>query len=73
LIFIEGFRNLIYPTILCVKNYKEIKNQLKDNIKMISGLICKDSELSEEDYQDIPIVDIEKDFKKFILLFDIER
>jgi len=35
LIFIEGFRNLDYPTILCAKNLSELESQLTNNVRMI--------------------------------------
>ncbi|MHA1255716.1 MAG: molybdopterin-guanine dinucleotide biosynthesis protein MobB, partial [Promethearchaeota archaeon] len=40
LVFTEGFRSLEAPTIICLKELKELKPQYNENIKMISGLIC---------------------------------
>ena len=71
LIFIEGFRNLNYPTILCVKNFKEIESQLTSHVKMISGLICKEN-IRNSDNLDLPIVNIEKEFGKFLEIFDLK-
>ncbi|MFW9897239.1 MAG: molybdopterin-guanine dinucleotide biosynthesis protein B [Candidatus Thorarchaeota archaeon] len=70
LLITEGFRNLHNPTLLCVKNIEEIEPQLNENIKMISGLIC-----SDEKYCDIfsypPILDLDKNFHKFLEIFNI--
>ena len=71
LIFIEGFRNLKYPTILCVKNSDEIEAQLTEYVKMISGLICKRNERIS-DILGLPIVNIEKDFRKFLEIFNLK-
>lgn len=72
LIFIEGFRNLKYPTILCVKDLDEIESQLTTHVKMISGLICKKKSNRNLDNLNIPIVDIEKNFQKFLEIFDLK-
>ncbi|MFX1345909.1 MAG: molybdopterin-guanine dinucleotide biosynthesis protein B [Promethearchaeota archaeon] len=69
-IFTEGFRNLNNPTILCISNIDEIKPQLSDNVKMISGIICRKRSINKMT-SDIPIIDIEEDFQKFLDLFDI--
>lgn len=70
LFFIEGFKSLDYPSILCVKDYDDIENQLNNNIKMISGLICtKNNEKTR--VLKIPIVDIDKEFEKFLAIFRI--
>ncbi len=71
LIFIEGFRNLNYPTILCAKNFKEIESQLSIDVRMISGLICKENDRNSE-ILDLPIVNIEKEFQKFLEIFDLK-
>ena len=40
---------------------------------MISGLICtKDANKSEKTKQDIPILDIQDDFDKFLEIFNID-
>ncbi len=69
-LFIEGFRNLSFPTILCINDLSEIKPQLTNQVKMISGLITtKPSELQEE--KGIPIIDIHKEFDKFLNIFKL--
>jgi molybdopterin-guanine dinucleotide biosynthesis protein B len=71
LFFIEGFRNLEYPTILCVKELGDIKPQLNTHVKMISGLICKKKEEISTNI-DIPFVNINEDFQKFLEIFDLK-
>jgi len=70
IIFFESFRNLPYPTVLCVKEFKDIKEQLSENVIMISGLITK-SEFAQNEELDIPVIDIDKDFKEFCKIFKI--
>ena len=68
LLFIEGFRKVNYPSILCVKEIDEIETQKNPNVKMISGIISLD------DYEEkvgVPFVNIDNDFQKFLKLFDI--
>ncbi|MFX0148277.1 MAG: molybdopterin-guanine dinucleotide biosynthesis protein B [Candidatus Hodarchaeota archaeon] len=70
ILFIEGFRNLNFPTILCVKNFSEIKSQLTKKVKMISGLVTK----NQTDLQaeiDLPIIDIINNFERFLNIFKI--
>ncbi len=67
----EGFRNLNNPTILCVKKLEEIEEQLTENVKMISGIICL-SNLKIASFLNTPIIDIEKDFEKFLKIFNIK-
>ncbi|MFW9946986.1 MAG: molybdopterin-guanine dinucleotide biosynthesis protein B [Candidatus Odinarchaeota archaeon] len=70
ILFIEGFRTLSFPTILCVNDLSEIKPQLTNQVKMISGLITtKTNEPQEE--KGIPIININKDFNKFLNIFKI--
>ena len=71
MIFTEGFRTLEYPTILCVRELKEIESQLTQNVKMISGLICGKNEITDYNLN-IPIINIEKDFQKFLTIFNIK-
>ncbi|GAJ00226.1 unnamed protein product [marine sediment metagenome] len=71
IIFTEGFRNLAYPTILCVKELSEIKPQLNENIKAISGLITT-SKLSQKSEIKLPIVDAEENFENFLKIFEIK-
>ncbi|MFX1324636.1 MAG: molybdopterin-guanine dinucleotide biosynthesis protein B [Promethearchaeota archaeon] len=65
LIITEGLRDSNHPTILCVKNIDEIDPQLNNNVKIISGIICS-NQVKPESYSNVPILDIEKDFKKFL-------
>ncbi|MBA7531511.1 hypothetical protein ES705_23724 [subsurface metagenome] len=71
IIFTEGFRNLSFPTILCVKEISEIKPQLNENVKAISGLITT-SKLSQKSESKLPIVDAEENFKSFLKVFEIK-
>lgn len=68
LLFIEGFRKINYPTILCVKKSDEINPQINPNVKMISGIINSNE---YEEIEELPLVNIETDFQKFLKLFDI--
>jgi molybdopterin-guanine dinucleotide biosynthesis protein MobB len=70
LIFFESFRNLPYPTILCVENLSQIGEQLNKNVKMISGLIATRKFIRTEELK-LPIVDIEKNFKEFCKIFEL--
>ena len=70
IIFFESFRNLPYPTILCVEDFKDVKEQLSENVKMISGLITKNTFAQNEELG-IPVVDVDKNFKKFCKIFKI--
>ncbi|MFX1361432.1 MAG: molybdopterin-guanine dinucleotide biosynthesis protein B [Promethearchaeota archaeon] len=70
ILFLEGFRNLPFPAILCINDLPEIKPQLTNQVKMISGLITtKPNELQEE--IGIPIIDIHKEFDKFLNIFKV--
>jgi len=71
LIFIEGFRNLEYPTILCVKDLEDVKSQLTIHVKMISGLICEKNNVISDNFN-LPFVNIEKQFQKFLEIFDLK-
>jgi len=70
LIIIEGFRDAPYPTILCVKEFKDIEVQLNKNVKLISGLIAL-NKISKEREDQIPIFSIQQNFKRFINKFNI--
>ncbi|MFX1394478.1 MAG: molybdopterin-guanine dinucleotide biosynthesis protein B [Promethearchaeota archaeon] len=73
LIFIEGFRNLDYPTILCVKNLEEIESQLTNNVRMISGMICSNfTHKNKKINKNLLIIDIQKEFEKFLKIFNIK-
>ncbi|MHA1931553.1 MAG: molybdopterin-guanine dinucleotide biosynthesis protein B [Promethearchaeota archaeon] len=67
----EGFRHLNHPTILCVKNLEDIKAQLNKNVKIISGLVISE-EIHRDVFQDLPILDLEKDFQQFLEIFIIK-
>ena len=71
LIFIEGFRNLEYPTILCVKDLEDIESQLNIHVRMISGLICEKNKVISDNFN-LPFVNIEKEFQKFLEIFDLK-
>ena len=70
LLFIEGFRGLLYPSILCVENTKNIQTQLSENVKMISGLITAQSKPLDH-YFEIPVIDINKNFEVFVKIFNL--
>ena len=71
IVITEGFRNLNQPTVLCSSNLKEIKEQLSENVKMISGVICsKDN--SNKKILDLPIIDINSHFSRFLDIFGIK-
>ena len=70
LVIIEGFRNVSYPTILCVKELQDIDAQLSNNVKLISGLITLNKFSEERDFQ-IPIFSIQQNFERFTKIFNI--
>ncbi len=70
LIILEGFRNVSYPTILCVKELQDIDSQLNKNVKLISGLITL-NKFSEERESQIPIFSIIQNFERFTKIFNI--
>lgn len=70
LIIIEGFRNVSYPTILCVKELQDIDVQLNKSVRLISGLITLKKFSKEREFQ-IPIFSIPHNFKRFTKIFDI--
>ncbi len=70
LIIIESFRDVSYPTILCVKELKEIDAQLNKNVKLISGVITL-NKFSEEREDQIPIFSIRQNFERFSKIFNI--
>jgi len=70
IIFTEGFRNLNNPTVLCIAKSNEIEEQLTENVKMISGVISL-RDLKEKDVSDLPIINIEREFSKFLEIFAI--
>lgn len=70
-IFIEGFRNLKIPSILCVQNEADIKSQISNEVKLISGLITIKKGYPKK-YHEIPAINIENDFQIFKKTFEIE-
>jgi len=70
LIILEGFRNVSYPTILCVKEIQDIDDQLNNHVKLISGLITL-NKFSEEKELQIPIFSIQQNFDRFSKIFNI--
>lgn len=71
LVFTEGFRSLEAPTIICLKELKELKPQYNENIKMISGLICVKNRDESNEFN-VPVIDIQTDFDKFVKIFEIK-
>lgn len=71
LVFTEGFRSLEAPTIICLKELKELKPQYNENIKMISGLICAKNRDFTNEFK-LPIIDIQTDFDEFVKIFKIK-
>ncbi|MFX1497811.1 MAG: molybdopterin-guanine dinucleotide biosynthesis protein B [Promethearchaeota archaeon] len=71
IIFIEGFRNLVFPKVLCIKELSEIKSQLTNKVKMISGLFAK-NRTQFEGKIDLPFIDITTDFERFLHIFKIK-
>ena len=72
LIFLEGFRDLPYPTILCLKSWDDLEPQLNNRVKMISGLICSQNGYNNKKIrQNIDVVDIHEDFEKFLKIFKL--
>ncbi len=67
----EGFRHLNHPTILCVSNLDEIESQLNENVKIISGIICSNL-MNIDRFTELPILDLEKEFQKFLEIFKIK-
>lgn len=70
-LFIEGFRNLEIPSILCVQKKADIKPQISSKVKLISGMISTKKEFLQK-YLEIPIINIEKNFPTFIKTFEFE-
>lgn len=70
IIFTEGFRNFNNPTVLCVSELNKIEEQLTKNVKMISGIICL-GDLNKKEISNLPIIDIESEFLKFVNIFNL--
>ena len=71
LLLTEGFRHMNNPTILCVSKVDDIESQINENVKLISGIICS-SILNIESFTEIPILDLEKEFQRFLEIFKIK-
>jgi molybdopterin-guanine dinucleotide biosynthesis protein MobB len=71
IVFTEGFRNLNHPKVLCISSIDEIETQKTKNVKMITGVICKNKEV-ENKVHNIPIINIEENFEKFLDIFKIQ-
>ena len=69
-IFFESFRNLPYPTILCIEELSQIRAQLNENVKMISGLITK-SEFAQSEEINLPVFKVDNNFKEFCQIFEL--
>ncbi len=70
IILTEGFRNFNNPTVLCVSELNEIEEQLKKNVKMISGIICL-GDINKKEILNLPIIEIESEFLKFVNVFNL--
>ncbi|MFX1327301.1 MAG: molybdopterin-guanine dinucleotide biosynthesis protein B [Promethearchaeota archaeon] len=70
LLLTEGFRNLNHPTVLCVSNLNEIEEQLTENVKIISGVICS-KDFNEKRIINLPIIDLEYTFPRFLKIFNL--
>ncbi|MFX0141670.1 MAG: molybdopterin-guanine dinucleotide biosynthesis protein B [Candidatus Hodarchaeota archaeon] len=70
IIFTEGFRDLNNPSVLCVAKSDELKEQLTENVKMISGVISL-RDLKNIYVSDLPLINIEREFSKFLEIFAI--
>ena len=69
IVFIEGFRNLNIPTILCLKTMDKYKEQINENVRVISGKISIITDKKKID--NLPVINIENSFNKFIEIFNI--
>ena len=70
IIFLEGFRDLDYPVVLCLNDLDDFKAQYTEKVKTISGLVIKKS-TGLNAMEGVPIIDIEKDFERFLTIFGI--
>ena len=70
ILFTEGFRDFNNPTVLCVSSIDELASQLTEHVKMISGIICE-KDIVDTRTIDLPIINIEKEFDKFLKIFNI--
>ncbi|TXT62590.1 MAG: Molybdopterin-guanine dinucleotide biosynthesis adapter protein [Promethearchaeota archaeon] len=68
-VFIEGFRDVEKPTILCLEDIDNFQEQYNRNVVMISGIFTSKSDLKE--LENIPVINIEKEFEKFTRIFGL--
>ncbi|MFO7795275.1 MAG: molybdopterin-guanine dinucleotide biosynthesis protein B [Promethearchaeati archaeon] len=69
IVFTEGFRELNIPSILCLKTIEKYKDQINENVRVISGKISIVTEKKEID--NLPVLNIEQSFNRFIEIFNI--
>jgi molybdopterin-guanine dinucleotide biosynthesis protein MobB len=69
IIFFEGFRDLDVPTLLCLKKETNLKDQLNKDVRAISGMIA--TSYNKRELLGYPMLNIERDFDRFIDLFKI--
>ncbi|TXT58480.1 MAG: Molybdopterin-guanine dinucleotide biosynthesis adapter protein [Promethearchaeota archaeon] len=72
LVFTEGFREIKYPTVLCLKEEGEFESQINENVRLISGLITQKSSQHKE-ISSIAVIDIRKEFQTFLKVFNLVR
>jgi len=71
LIFLEGFRSVNCPTVLCIRDLQDVSKQMSKNVKAISGLIVKTLKNIDKLKLRIPVIDPERNFQEFLKLFEI--
>ncbi|MBN1803266.1 MAG: molybdopterin-guanine dinucleotide biosynthesis protein MobB [Candidatus Lokiarchaeota archaeon] len=69
-LFIEGFRNLAHPSVLCARSPEEIKDQINEHVKMISGLISNEFQENFKSFG-VPVIKIEDNFELFVKIFEL--
>ncbi|TFF85815.1 MAG: hypothetical protein EU518_00475 [Promethearchaeota archaeon] len=69
IVFTEGFRDLNFPTILCLNTIDKYKEQKNENIRVISGKISLITE--QKEINNLPVLNIEESFNRFIEIFNI--
>ncbi|MFX0072218.1 MAG: molybdopterin-guanine dinucleotide biosynthesis protein B [Candidatus Hermodarchaeota archaeon] len=72
LIITEGFRDLEHPTVLCLKDFNELETQLTTKVQMISGLVAL-KKIPKNYEIEVPIVNIETNFDKFLKIFQLKE
>ena len=69
-IFIEGFRNVNYPTLLCIKTISEIEPQLNKNVLALSGIFLQTNS-AMKNQMTLPVIDLKENFQDFLNVFNI--